>query len=222
MPAGKYSLYLYQDDCRDMQTRDTIERISQPLRGEFLRATAISGAVLYRIDVRLPAALASLFVSPLLPGQLTGLLSLLSGYGTTVTGEGADVLYPWKAGKYTSSAERRRFNLNLNDDESSTLLTQLLDDASSRQRGALLRELVISGCALHELDSRFPRLLSSMPEPPTTIDELSLLVDKLLDQGAPLISPENISAVAVPVPVAEPAPPATAREVVRQNMKKLL
>ncbi|WP_350318934.1 plasmid partitioning/stability family protein [Lelliottia wanjuensis] len=39
-----------------MQTRETIEGVSQPLRGEFLRATAISEAVLYPIDVRLPAA----------------------------------------------------------------------------------------------------------------------------------------------------------------------
>lgn len=220
MPAGKYSLYLYQDDCRDMQTRETIEGVSQPLRGEFLRATAISGAVLYRIDVRLPAALASLFVSPLLPGQLTGLLSLLSGNGAEAAGEGADVLYPWKAGKYSGSAERRRFNLILNDDESSTLLTQLLDDASSRQRGTLLRELVIAGCALHDLDSRFPRLLSSMPEPPATIDELSLLAGKLLGQAAPVKPPENIDAAAAPV--VEPAPPATGRDVLRQNMKKLL
>lgn len=220
MPAGKYSLYLYQDDCRDMQTRETIEGVSQPLRGEFLRATAISGAVLYRIDVRLPAALASLFVSPLLPGQLTGLLSLLSGNGTAAAGEGADVLYPWKAGKYSGSAERRRFNLILNDDESSTLLTQLLDDASSRQRGTLLRELVIAGCALHDLDSRFPRLLSSMPEPPATIDDLSLLAGKLLGQAAPVKPPENIDAAVAPV--MEPAPPETGRDVLRQNMKKLL
>ncbi|WP_324724483.1 plasmid partitioning/stability family protein [Lelliottia sp. JS-SCA-14] len=217
MPAGKYSLYLYQDDCRDMQTRETIEGVSQPLRGEFLRATAISGAVLYRIDVRLPAALASLFVSPLLPGQLTGLLSLLSGNGAAAAGEGADVLYSWKAGKYSGSAERRRFNLILNDDESSTLLTQLLDDASSRQRGTLLRELVIAGCALHDLDSRFPRLLSSMPEPPATIDELSLLAGKLLGQAAPVKPPENIDAAAAPV-----VEPATGRDVLRQNMKKLL
>jgi hypothetical protein len=220
VPAGKYSLYLYQDDCRDMQTRETIEGVSQPLRGEFLRATAISGAVLYRIDVRLPAALASLFVSPLLPGQLTGLLSLLSGNGAEAAGEGADVLYPWKAGKYSGSAERRRFNLILNDDESSTLLTQLLDDASSRQRGTLLRELVIAGCALHDLDSRFPRLLSSMPEPPATIDELSLLAGKLLGQAVPVKPPENIDAAAAPV--VESASPATGRDVLRQNMKKLL
>ncbi|MDK9605837.1 plasmid partitioning/stability family protein [Lelliottia wanjuensis] len=166
---------------------------------------------------RLPAALASLFVSPLLPGQLTG---LLSGNGTAAAGEEADVLYPWKAGKYSGSAERRRFNLILNDDESSTLLTQLLDDASSRQRGTLLRELVIAGCALHGLDNRFPRLLSSMAEPPATIDELSLLAGKLLGQAAPVKLPENIDAAAAPV--VEPAPPATDRDVLRQNMKKLL
>lgn len=77
-----------------------------------------------------------------------------------------------------------------------------------------------AGCELHDLDSRFPRLLSSMPEPPATINELSLLAGKLLDQAAPVKKPENIDAAAAPV--VEPAPSATGRDVLRQNMKKQL
>jgi hypothetical protein len=79
---------------------------------------------------------------------------------------------------------------------------------------------MITGGSLHELDSRFPRLLSSMPEPPATIDELSLLAGKLLGQSAPVSSPESIATAATPV--VEPAPSATDRDLVRQNMKKLL
>lgn len=214
MPAGKYSLYLYQDDCRDMQTRETIEGVSQPLRGKFLRAAAISGAVLYRIDVRLPAALTSLFIAPLQPGQFTGLLSVLSGDGTQA-GSGADRSYPWEAGRYTGSAERRRFNLNLEDDESAMLLTQLLEDASSRQRSALLRELVIVGCALYGLDRRFPELLSSLPEPPATVSDLQELAIKLLGQGRGAEHTEK-------APVKSPEEPAeSAVSALRQNMKKL-
>lgn len=69
---------------------------------------------------------------------------------------------------------------------------------------------MIAGCALHDLDSRFPRLLPSMPEPPATIDVLSLLACKLLGQPALVRSTENIDADAAPV--VEPAPPTTGRE----------
>ncbi|HEY2452365.1 MAG TPA: hypothetical protein VGI71_07045 [Scandinavium sp.] len=70
---------------------------------------------------------------------------------------------------------------------------------------------------MHELDSRFPRLLSSMPEPPATIDELCLLASKLLGQSAPVSSPESIATAATPV-----VEPATDCDLVRQKMKKLL
>ncbi|MGR7464177.1 plasmid partitioning/stability family protein [Klebsiella aerogenes] len=137
-----------------MKARATIERISQPLRGEFLQAASISGTVLHRIDILLPAALASLFVGPLNAGQFSDLLPLLSG-NPARAGEVAEAVYLWAAGQFAGDTERRRFNLFLNDDENTTLLTQVLDDASSRQRGTLQCELVIAGCALHELDNRF-------------------------------------------------------------------
>lgn len=215
MPAGKYSLYLYHDDCRDMQARSTIERISQPLRGEFLRAASISGAVLHRIDIRLPAALASLFVGPLNAGQFSSLLSLLSGKPAR-TEEVGEAVYPWAAGQFAGDTERRRFNLHLNDDENTTLLTQVLDDASSRQRGTLLRELVIAGCALHELDNRFLRLLSSMPEPPATLGELEILSGKLLGLNEVTAEPKEVVAADE-----TPTQPVDHRHVARQNMKKL-
>lgn len=81
----------------------------------------------------------------------------------------------------------------------------------------MLCENMIAACALHELESCFHRLLSSMPETPATIDELSLLAVKLLDQAAPVKPPECIDAAAAPV-----VEPATGRDVLRQNMKKLL
>ncbi len=215
MPAGKYSLYLYHDDPRDMQARATIERVSQPLRGEFLRAAAISGGVLYRIDVRLPAMLSSLFVEQLRPGQFTDVLVLLSGNGQ-MRGRGDSERYPWEPGRYTGTSERRRFNLILNEDEGAEQLTQLLNDATSRQRGTLLRELVIAGCALHELDNRFPRLLSSLPEPPASVLALQELTGKLFGQNVQVEKP-NLS----PVSVAAENKPESSKDVTRENMKKL-
>ena len=42
---------------------------------------------------------------------------------------------------------------------------------------------MIAGCVLHELEPRFPRLLSSMPEPPATLDALQQLATGLLKES---------------------------------------
>lgn len=216
MPAGKYSLYLYNDDSRDMQARATIERVSQPLRGEFLRTAAISGGILYRIDVRLPAMLASLYVEPLCPETFMGVLSLLSG-SEHLQGRVESEKLPWAPGKYTGTQERRRFNLILNEGDDADRFTALLDDASSRQRGALLRELVIAGCVLHEFDYRFPRLISSLPVPPGTLPELQELAATL---SGHVVAP-NRPEPAEPTPFMREEAPSTGTEVTRNNMKKI-
>lgn len=216
MPAGKYSLYLYNDDSRDMQARATIERVSQPLRGEFLRSAAISGGILYRIDVRLPAMLTSLYVEPLCPETFMGVLSLLSG-SEHLQGRGKSEKQPWAPGKYTGTQERRRFNLILNDGDDADRFTALLDDASSRQRGTLLRELVIAGCVLHEFDNRFPRLISSLPVPPVTLAELQELAATLSGHVVASNRPEP----AEQTPVDREEAPSSGTAVTRNNMKKM-
>jgi len=216
VPAGKYSLYLYNDDSRDMQARATIERVSQPLRGEFLRTVAISGGILYRIDVRLPAMLTSLFIGHLPPETFMGVLALLSGT-EHLQGRGEGEQLPWAPGKYTGTQERRRFNLILNEGDDADRFTTLLDDASSRQRGSLLRELVIAGCALHEFDNRFPRLLCSLPVPPLTLMELQGLAGKLSGhRTAPI---DKVPVEPPPVPIDEKQISST--DVTRNNMKKM-
>ncbi|NWC63979.1 plasmid partitioning/stability family protein [Cedecea sp. P7760] len=216
MPAGKYSLYLYNDDSRDIQARATIERVSQPLRGEFLRTVAISGGILYRIDVRLPAMLTSLYLEQLCPETFMGVLALLSG-SEYLQGRGEGKQLPWVQGKYTGTQERRRFNLILNEGEDADRFTALLDDASSRQRGTLLRELVIAGCVLHEFDNRFPRLISSLPVPPGTLAELQELAAELSGHA---IAP-NQPMPAEPTPVIRDEVPSSGTEVTRNNMKKM-
>jgi hypothetical protein len=50
---------------------------------------------------------------------------------------------------------------------------------SSRLRGELLRNLIITGLALHTTAPELPRLLASMPVPPGTVSELQVLVQQM-------------------------------------------
>jgi hypothetical protein len=180
--AGNFFLYLNHDDHTDMRALATIESVSRPLRGEFIRTASVAGAVLYRIDIRLPAMLVAMFVGTIKVSQFSGILALLRGTGVSNTsGEGE--AYPWTPGRYTGPSQRRRLTLQLDDDASASMVIPLLDDASDRQRITLLRSLMIAGCVLHELEPRFPRLLSSMPEPPTTLDALQQLATGLLKES---------------------------------------
>lgn len=216
MPAGNFSIYLYHDDPTDMRAQATIERTSQPLRGEFLRAAAISGAIMYRIDMRLPSVLTSLFAGQMQAGLFAGLLALLSGEGEFLK-TSVQETYPWLPGKLSSSSERRRFSLKINDDVNAGLLMSILGEVSTRRRNSLLRELVIAGCAIHDLDARFVKLLSSMPEPPVTIHELQLLTDKMLG----LSTLKDIPVVAKEDKFSEPKP-VSGGNTVKENMKKIM
>nr|AVI43838.1 Plasmid stability protein [Klebsiella pneumoniae] len=55
----------------------------------------------------------------------------------------------------------------------------VLTEASSRLRGDLLRNLIITGLALHTTAPELPRLLASMPVPPTSVSELQALVQQM-------------------------------------------
>ncbi|MDU1196850.1 plasmid partitioning/stability family protein [Kluyvera ascorbata] len=215
MPAGNFSIYLYHDDPTDMRAQATIERTSQPLRGEFLRAAAISGAIMYRIDMRLPSVLTSLFAGQMQVELFAGLLALLSGEGELLKTPDQET-YPWSPDKLSSSSERRRFSLKINDDVNAGLLMSILGEVSTRRRNSLLRELVIAGCAIHDLDARFVKLLSSMPEPPVSIQELQLLTDKMLG----LSTLKDIPAVAKEGKSSEQKP-ASGGNTVKENMKKI-
>lgn len=215
MPAGNFSIYLYHDDPTDMRAQATIERTSQPLRGEFLRAAAISGAIMYRIDMRLPSVLTSLFAGQMQVGLFAGLLALLSGEGELLKTSDQET-YPWSPDKLSSSSERRRFSLKINDDVNAGLLMSILGEVSTRRRNSLLRELVIAGCAIHDLDARFVKLLSSMPEPPVSIQELQLLTDKMLG----LSTLKDIPAVAKEAKSSEQKL-ASGGNTVKENMKRI-
>lgn len=84
MSAGNFFLYLNHDDHTDMRALATIESVSRPLRGEFIRVASVAGSVLYRIDVRLPPMLGAMFAGTITPSQFAGILALLRGTGETV------------------------------------------------------------------------------------------------------------------------------------------
>ena len=217
MPAGNFSIYLYHDDPTDMRAQATIGRTSQPLRGEFLRAAAISGAIMYRIDMRLPSVLTSLFAGQMKVELFVGLLALLSGDGEFIKTQEHET-YPWAPDKLSSSSERRRFSLKINDDVNAGLLMSILAEVSTRRRNSLLRELVIAGCAIHDLDARFVKLLSSMPEPPVSIQELQQLTDKMLGLSVTKEMTADAEVAGVQTSVSKPA---SSENTVRDNMRKI-
>lgn len=172
MPTGKYSFYLHPDDRTDVAATATLDLVSQTLRGEFYRTSAIAGSILFRIDCRLPGLLAELFDGQLRGGQFFSLLGAVSGSYQATTEIASDVLHPVHYGKEYVQADRRRFTLQLLDDGASREVVELIESLPTRIRGQQLRNLLIAGFALHTMDQRFPRLLASLPVPPRTVDEL--------------------------------------------------
>ncbi|WP_105655926.1 plasmid partitioning/stability family protein [Cronobacter dublinensis] len=181
MPAGKYTFYLHSDDRTDMMTAATIETVSQPLRGDFLRTVAAAGGALYQIDARLPGLLTELFDGKLRAGQLTGILAVVSGRYTSqasVPDEALESVTPVSRGD--EKMDRRRFTLILPDEGATGQTLSQLESVSARLRGQLLRNLIVAGCALHTLDPRFPRLLTTLPVPPANTKELAILAGQLI------------------------------------------
>lgn len=76
--------------------------------------------------------------------------------------------------------ERRRYTLALQDDRGSERVEALLAGVSSRLRGDLLRNLIITGLALHTTAPELPRLLASLPVPPVTVSELQIIVRQMV------------------------------------------
>ncbi|NUL39730.1 plasmid partitioning/stability family protein [Kosakonia sacchari] len=223
MPAGKYSFYLHSDDRTDMLAAGTLETVSQPLRGEFIRTAAIAGSVLYQADNRLPGLLTELFDGQLRYGQLVSLLAALTGQYDRALFPPAETL-PCVTGGVsglTDKTDRRRFTLLLPDNAESRQVAALLEGTPSRQRGMLLRNLIIAGFALHTLDPRLPRLLASMPVPPDSIEALRLLTAQVagITVSGAAEGADRESAGKEDVPPTQAASPAE-QSVLRQNMKK--
>lgn len=196
MPAGKYSFYLHTDDRTDVAAMATLASISQPLRGDFIRTAAIAGCVVYRVDARLPELVTALFDGQLGTDQLCGLLAVVSGeYSLIHTQENRTI--PVITGPVTEAnvdGERRRFTLLLPDAQSAQQVEPLLDGAVSRLRGQLLRSVIVTGLALHTLDTRLPRLLASLPVPPATVRELHAIIAQVADIPVPVTAPVKVEA----------------------------
>ncbi|WP_370967970.1 plasmid partitioning/stability family protein [Enterobacter wuhouensis] len=185
MPDGQYSFYLHSDDRTDIAAMVTISTISQPLRGDFIRTVTTAGAVVYLTDTRLPALIPVFFDGQLSAGRLYGLMALVSGRWSSLSVLPDEPDAGMKALMVPPETEsrRRRYTLALQDDRSSERVESLLSGVSSRQRGELLRNLIITGLALHTIAPELPRLLASMPVPPATVSELQALILQMAGSG---------------------------------------
>jgi len=185
VPDGQYSFYLHSDDRTDIAAMATISTISQPLRGEFIRTVTTAGAVVYQTDTRLPALIPVFFDGQLSARRLYALMALVSGRWSSLSGLPDEPDSGMTALTVSPEAEsrRRRYTLALQDDRSSERVESLLSGVSSRLRGELLRNLIITGLALHTMAPELPRLLASMPVPPASVRELQVLVQQMAGSG---------------------------------------
>lgn len=219
MPAGKYSFYLHTDDRTDMLVSATLETVSQPLRGDFLRTATTAGGVLYRIDTRLPALITELFDGNLYAVQLACLIGALNGsLPVSPAGKAGEALpaRKWAEKDSDDPDERRRITLQLPENN---VTVRLIESAPSRLRGQLLRQLITTGCALHTLDVRLPQLLTNLPAPPGTLSALMRLLTDVTGLTSETVATAGTPAASVreDVPVAD----AGGEHIIRNNMKKL-
>lgn len=87
-----------------------------------------------------------------------------------------------------TESRRRRYTFALQNDRSSERVESLLSGISSRLHGELLRNLIITGLALHTTTPELPRLLASMPVPPGTVSGLQGLVLQMAGSGSADVS----------------------------------
>lgn len=188
MPDGQYSFYLHSDNRTDIAAMAIISTISKPLRGGFIRTAAIAGAVIHQTDARLPALIPVFFDGQLSANRLCAVMTLVSGTWSSLSGltEEPDGGVTALAMSPETKYPRRRYTLTLQDDRSSERVESMLTGVSSRLRGELLRNLIITGLALHTTAPELPRLLASMPVPPSTVSELQVLVQQMA--GTPGVS----------------------------------
>ncbi|HCQ9283422.1 TPA: Mediator of plasmid stability, partial [Klebsiella pneumoniae] len=111
----------------------------------------------------------------------------------------------------------RRYTLTLQNGRSGERVESVLTEASSRLRGDLLRNLIITGLALHTTAPELPRLLASMPVPPTSVSELQALVQQMAGTAD-----VNRAAAAVPDTPAASAAPVSGSDTreIKKNMRR--
>ncbi len=207
---------LYNKEGTDIAAMATISTISQPLRGDFIRTAATAGAVMYQTDARLPALIPVFFDGHLSAIRLCAVMALVAGTWSSLSGlpDEPDGGVAALAMSPDTEYQRRRYTLTLLDDRSSERVERVLTGVSSRLRGELLRNLIITGLALHTTAPELPRLLASMPVPPGTVSELQVLVQQMAGTA-------GVSKAAVPEKPAQPAAPVTGEATwIKKNMRR--
>jgi hypothetical protein len=144
VPDGQYSFYLHSDDRTDIAAMATISTISQPC--------AVSSSVPppppgRYTNARLPALIPVFFAGQLSAVRLCAVMALVSGTWSSLTGlpdepENGGAALPVSP---ETEYQRRRYTLTLQNGRSGERVESVLTEASSRLRGDLLRNLIITG-----------------------------------------------------------------------------
>jgi len=172
--------------------------------------------VVYQTDARLPALIPLFFDGQLSAIRLCAVMALVSGTWSSLSGlpDEPDGGVAALAMSPETEYQRRRYTLSLQDDQSSERVERVLTSVSSRRRGELLRNLIITGLALHTTAPELPRLLASMPVPPGTVSDLQVLIQQMAGTS-------GSGKAAVPVkPAASAAPVSGEAARIKKNMRR--
>lgn len=170
------------------------------------------------MDARLPALIPVFFAGQLSAVRLCAVMATVSGARSSLTGlpdepENGEAALPVSP---ETEYQRRRYTLTLQNGRSGERVESVLTEASSRLRGDLLKPDYHRSC-LHTTAPELPRLLASMPVPPTSVSELQALVQQMAGTAD-----VNRAAAAVPdTPTASAAPVSGSdtREI-KKNMRR--
>ena len=128
-------------------------------------------------------------------------------------------------------SERRKFTLYMHPEEQAdSLAMDVIESVSQRTRGDFLRNAVIAGCALQQIDKRLPLLIATLFDGNMTAGQLVAMIRQttgwkpdeaeIKEVVAALIS--GTPGHATPLVSAEPGEGAGDMALVRKNLNKLL
>ncbi|MEJ5174616.1 plasmid partitioning/stability family protein [Erwinia sp. MYb416] len=128
-------------------------------------------------------------------------------------------------------SERRKFTLYMHPEEQAdSLAMDVIESVSQRTRGDFLRNAVIAGCALQQVDKRLPLLIATLFDGNMTAGQLVAMIRQttgwkpdeaeIKEVVAALIS--GTPGHATPLVSAEPGEGAGDMALARKNLNKLL
>ncbi|EHK8991107.1 plasmid stability protein [Escherichia coli] len=101
----------------------------------------------------------------------------------------------------TDSRRKIAFYINPENNDADAFVAQLFDSVPTRERGRLMRSLLLAGAALRQLDNRTPNVLAELLSDKTSTENIATVLTMLLKGGVTTDGPAE-----QPQPVIEAAP----------------